>query len=170
MPYPAKTIANFFLEKARQEHLGLTPMKLAKLIYVAHGWSLALNDVPLIDEAVQAWKFGPVIESVYHEFKHFGNDVINSLAIDFLVDPNTGEVLTMPFQVQPDDKHTIALLERVWNVYKKYTGIQLSNWSHLPGSPWYRAWYEQRGFEKPGQVIDDAVIKDYFAQLGMENG
>ncbi|QLH42366.1 MAG: DUF4065 domain-containing protein [Coxiellaceae bacterium] len=58
-------------------------MKLAKLIYVAHGWSLALNDVPLIDEAVQAWKFGPVIESVYHEFKHFGNDVINSLAIDF---------------------------------------------------------------------------------------
>jgi len=44
-------------------------MKLQKLVYYAHGWHLALNNEPLIDEQVECWQYGPVISSLFHEFK-----------------------------------------------------------------------------------------------------
>lgn len=46
-------------------------LKLIKLVYLAYGWSIAL-DYRLFDEPIVAWKHGPVIRSLYHEFKHFG--------------------------------------------------------------------------------------------------
>ena len=170
MAYSAKTIANYFIVRAQQDGQSLTPMKLTKLIYVAHGWSLALNNRPLINEPVQAWKFGPVIESVYQEFKHYGNDAIDCLAIDFDVDSRTGEIVTKPHQLTAGDEETHALLNRVWEVYRNYTGIQLSNWTHLPGSPWYQAWFEEGGFRELHHLISDEIIRDYFAKLGTEHG
>src|SRR5215510_7158653 len=67
-PYDSKAAANWFLDLGQP----LTPMKLQKLVYFAHGWSLALTGVPLIKDAVEAWRYGPVIPALYHEFKHNG--------------------------------------------------------------------------------------------------
>ena len=41
--YPAKVIGKCFLDKAEQSGTTLTPMKLQKLIYYAHGWYLAIK-------------------------------------------------------------------------------------------------------------------------------
>ena len=57
MPYDAKSIANFFIDRAKESGETLTQMKLHKLIYYAHGWHLALTGEPLIDEPVQAWNY-----------------------------------------------------------------------------------------------------------------
>jgi uncharacterized phage-associated protein len=62
MPYPAAAIANEFIKVAKRNGVLLTPMKLQKLVYFAHGWYLALLGKPLINEPVEAWKFGPVIQ------------------------------------------------------------------------------------------------------------
>ncbi|WP_347264828.1 type II toxin-antitoxin system antitoxin SocA domain-containing protein, partial [Nitrobacter sp.] len=59
------TIANRFLEIATEKGDTLTPMQLLKLVYIAHGWMLGLYGVPLIVDEVQAWKYGPVIPSLY---------------------------------------------------------------------------------------------------------
>ena len=56
-PYNALVVANYFIDKAKAEGVSLTPMKLQKLIYMAHGWHLALYDKPLIDEQFQAWDY-----------------------------------------------------------------------------------------------------------------
>src|SRR5947209_3400405 len=85
MPYDAKAIANYFLDLAEAEAKSLTPMKLQKLVYYAHGWHLALTGRPLLDEEIQAWSFGPVIRSLYNEFREFGAEPITRRAC--LVEP-----------------------------------------------------------------------------------
>jgi uncharacterized phage-associated protein len=147
--YPATTIANYFIKKASDDEEEITLMKLAKLVYIAHGWYLALFDKPLVSEPVQAWKFGPVIESIYQEFKKFGNEPIDMMAIA---------------QDIPDsDDNTRKLLNRVWEVNKKNTAYQLSNWTHKKGSPWDEIWTKTGGARN--QTIPNDLIKHYFLGL-----
>lgn len=54
----------------------VTQMKLQKLLYYAHGWSMAINGHGLFDEHVEAWKDGPVVHSVYSEFSRYGRAAI----------------------------------------------------------------------------------------------
>ena len=143
--YPAAAVANFFINKAKSEDDSITLMKLSKLVYIAHGWSLALLGEPLIKESIEAWKFGPVIESLYHEFKRFGNRPIDLLAVEDEI----------------QDKHILKLLNKIWDGYKEYSAYELSNWTHITNSPWDQVY-------SPGErnkVIDNGIIKDYFNGL-----
>lgn len=38
--------------------------------------TLAITDVPLFNDDIYAWKHGPVVESVYHNYKSFGSNGI----------------------------------------------------------------------------------------------
>ena len=56
-----KAVANKFLELGERDGVSdITPMKLLKLVYIAHGWHLALSEgkKPLVNEASEAWKYG----------------------------------------------------------------------------------------------------------------
>ena len=162
-PYSAKAIANAFLDIAARERKSLTPLKLQKLVYFAHGWYLGLFGEPLIDEQVEAWRYGPVIRSVYDEFKTFGNSPITRHATEFNFSPGdngTGNTLR-PFQLEkvpaPTDKETQKFLKRVWEVYSRYTAIQLSNLTHVQGSPWQQIWHPQlpKGTDIPKEHIQE---------------
>ena len=72
--YDPIAVANFFIQKSIETGLEVTPMKLLKLVYIAHGWSLGLFGEPLIDEAVVAWTYGPVIPDLYKVLKDYGRD------------------------------------------------------------------------------------------------
>ena len=55
-----------------------------KRVYIAHGFSLAINKESLLDkrfDKVEAWKYGPVIPSVYHSFKQYKADPITEKAV-----------------------------------------------------------------------------------------
>jgi len=133
----------------------IDPMKLLKLVYYAHGWSLALLNRPLIDEQVQAWKYGPVVASVYHAFKFFGEEPITELTAEFKDD---GKAYT---PVVPSNTDERKLLERVWERYGHFSGVQLSNMSHEADSPWSYAWRENtEGLRS--YAIDNRQIERYF--------
>ena len=61
MRYKALAIANYYIDKANVEDTPLDHLRLQKLVYLAHGWHLAIHGRPLIEESVEAWKYGPVI-------------------------------------------------------------------------------------------------------------
>src|SRR4051794_9267350 len=83
LAYSAKSIANFFIGLAAAKGEKLSPMKLQKLLYYACGWYAGYTGQPLIDEAIEAWDYGPVIPSIYHEFKRFGSGSITARATDW---------------------------------------------------------------------------------------
>ena len=54
-------IANYFLDRGEGEDILISPMKVIKLSYLAHGWYLAFTDNnTLVNEDVEAWDHGPV--------------------------------------------------------------------------------------------------------------
>lgn len=170
MPYPAAAVANEFLQLGMNVNAPITPMKLLKLVYLAHGWHLGLTDKPLINEPVQAWKFGPVIPSLYHALKKYGNNPITHLISDedwFGSDPALyGGLRIAPFEYSIDqgpeaneNQFAKKLVARVWEVYSGFSPIQLSNLTHEKGSPWYETPDRDK---KRGVAIGENLIREYF--------
>src|SRR6266567_4143255 len=95
MPYEAKSIANYFLDLAKDRGKQIDPMQMQKLAYFAHGWCLGLKDFPFITERIEAWRYGPVIRELYSAFKDAGSGPITHPAYDVLFMGNDA-VLSAP--------------------------------------------------------------------------
>jgi uncharacterized phage-associated protein len=149
------TIANYFIKKSFDTGIPLTPMKLVKLVYLAHGWNLAIKDEALINEAVQAWKYGPVIPSVYQSVKHFGTQPISSM-VNIL-------------KSEPIKEDTMPLLDKVWSIYEKHNGLNLSTITHQKDSPWDKTWNQNGGKEELFTIIPNDSIKEYYKNIIANN-
>lgn len=159
--YDARLIANYFLALGNRDQVPIDPMKIQKLVYFAHGWYLAIVKKPLVSETVEAWKWGPVIPSLYRCFSKYGRNPITEPATDMTVSllksmpPNLGEIPS-----SADEGALIPILDGVWRAYGSQSGIQLSNLTHLPDTPWEKTWSANEG--RQGKDIDDALIQQYF--------
>lgn len=69
-------IANEFIRRARADGRSLTQMQLQKLVYIAHGWNLAVNGRPLTVDAPKAGDFGPVYTELWGALRHYGGDPV----------------------------------------------------------------------------------------------
>lgn len=152
------SVANYFIGKAQNEGVRVTPMKLLKLVYIAHGWALGLYGTPLIGEEVQAWKYGPVVPSVYDDFRHYGRGAIERQKAIWTEE---GE-LAVPSVTDPD---TQQLLDSVWDAYKHLDGFQLSDITHEPNTPWDIVWNKLGGCNSRGAVIPPATIQEHYQLL-----
>ncbi len=156
--YDARAVANSFLELGNTESVPITPMAIQKLVYFAHGWMLAVYGRPLIEQRIMAWDYGPVIHDLYTEFKRFGDraitepaKIIQTMGMKFRV--------THPEIPKDQDPEATHLLGQVWDTYKHFTAIQLSNMTHVPGSPWSIARENDQPF------IDDDLPKKHTSPL-----
>jgi len=71
MSYRALTIAKHILKICADHGDNLTNLKLQKLLYYSQAWYLALNDETLFSDDIEAWVHGPVVSSVYQEYKKY---------------------------------------------------------------------------------------------------
>jgi uncharacterized phage-associated protein len=140
MPYDAKAVANFFLDIAHANSQQIDPMKLQKLVYYAHGWYAGYSGQPLINESVEAWPYGPVIPSLYHEFKRYGAGPIQTKATRFNGSDGFDEV------PPPEEDGIRQFLWNIWQSYGGYTGTTLSQFTHAVDSPWWAARQQSGGF------------------------
>ena len=149
MLYTPKSLANYFLDLAKASGQSISPMKLQKLVYYAHGWYAGYTGEPLIDEQVEAWQYGPVIPSLYHEFKRFGAGDITGKAMDF-------EGIELREVPVPADAGILKFLDSVWKNYGQFTGVKLSEMTHAPEGPWDQTWKRvagMRGADIPFECI-----------------
>ncbi len=162
--YSSAEIANYFLDLADKQGETITPLKLQKLLYCAHGWHLAVYGKPLLREAIEAWKWGPVISSIYHEFKGFKGKPITSRAMDFRQDADGNWGFYVPQisaeKIRSADEH----LHKVWNTYRSWTAGQMADASHREGSPWRQVVAKMGDEIRPNEHIDDDLIKDHFTE------
>ncbi len=166
MPFHSLAVANEFLDIAEKAGNPIGPMKLQKLVYFAHGWYLAFKDAPLIHEMVEAWEYGPVISSIYHEFKEFGRGNITGRATRFI--KKESKNLSIPFLMEDSPNQDLdfakSLISQVWKVYGKFSGIQLSNMTHKSDTPWYKICQQHNGKPPRGLDIPEELIKSHFKE------
>jgi len=77
----ADNVARWFLSRNRLRSLSgesdfISNLKLQKLLYYAQGIHLALYGKPLFNDPIEAWQYGPVVDSVYQTYKTNGSDAI----------------------------------------------------------------------------------------------
>lgn len=168
--YDPKAIANFFIETAFAEGKKLTPLHLIKLVYIAHGWYLGLTGEPLLNEPPEAWQYGPVIPSLYHALKIYGNGPITEKISDFDVSL-AGETISLnTHQVPtPPDKHIRRFLDSIWKRYGKFSATQLSLLTHQPDTPWHETWEKYKAKYIKGVDIPEVLIKKHYERLKAEN-
>ena len=130
--YSAIDIAKRFLELAQPEGIGLTNMKLQKLVFFSQVVSLKMFGQPVHSNASLAWDFGPVVRELY--------DLVHDLAAPrtnkqiFLSDASVCAAFDRAVKI--DDIEVLGLTRAVWNRFKGWTAYQLSELTHRPGSPW----------------------------------
>ena len=157
--YSSAAIANRFLVTADDEGADLTPMKIQKLVYIAHGWHLAYKEEPLCLEVVQAWRWGPVFHDLYHSVKRWGRQPITSPIQDYW----DGEIYSVEDDDVPNgDVHFGAeLIDAVWGVYGSFNAAKLSAITHAEGTPWSSIYDENRRYAE----IPNELIRDYYKSL-----
>src|SRR5215203_2690640 len=125
MSYSTSVIAYAFVKKGIAAGKPVTQMKLQKMVYFAHGYHLAKYGEPLIKEDFEAWQFGPVIPSIYNEFKLYGSDPIQMEETDKL----ETELRTLSPEANDAINYT-------WEATKDISAYKLSGWTHKRDSPW----------------------------------
>jgi uncharacterized phage-associated protein len=177
MPHSSLAIANEFLKRALDDGKSLTHMHLQRLVFIAHGFNLAINHTPLIDEQYQAWEFGPIAPELYRALKRYGLQPVTRLIRHgdesywgesdtgwsgdtggWLRAETAGGSVTEPLTV--DEKGVIDL---IWADFRDYQSFQLSALTHGPKTPW-RDFYEQ-GKTNP---IPNNSIRDFFVPFAVD--
>src|SRR5689334_22090572 len=108
MVYDPRIVANFVLDVADSRGLQITNMALNKILYFAHGWSLAQRSEPLISATFEAWQYGPVLPLIYRQFSRAGSDTIDFRATS--INPATGEDIVVPANLIPEDESFVAAM------------------------------------------------------------
>ncbi|MFN0131232.1 MAG: Panacea domain-containing protein [Phycisphaerales bacterium] len=171
MAFDTGAVANHFLELGERDGVPLSSMKLQKILYYAHGWHLALTGEPLLDDSIEAWQYGPVIPSIYHEFKQFGSRPITSRYTHGVW--NDGDVAFVAPRLNECEGNTeraIAICDRVWQQFKDFTALQLSTMTHREGTPWFTVRNKPENVGRKGVDIHDSDISGYFkAQMNRKS-
>lgn len=143
-------VGNKILSFARESpDWSVTPMQLLKLAYLCHGWMLGLYGRPLLNESVQAWRYGPVVRSLYDAISKYRDK-----PVEHPIRPFWG-VATDDEQFDAEESEVIR---QVYNHYGRWDGIALSKLTHMAGSPWYVTWHSK------GQnaVIPNDLIENFY--------
>lgn len=152
MAFLAKIVANCFLQRDFEDgRATISPMKLQKLVYLLHGWNLAIANEPAIDSQFLAWPYGPVEEGLYHIFKPFRGNPITEYAMSWDGDEKKALVVE-----KADNEIFYKIFDFVVSRYMPMTALQLSTLTHQPGTPWSIT----RG--KREMVIPNELIKEHF--------
>lgn len=161
MEVNALAVANYFVELSKRDKVPLRLLGLVKRVYIAHGFSLAITGRPLIDprfDRIEAWKYGPVIPSVYHSFKHNKYDPITEPAVIARWNmAKAMEEFEVPELKNEEDKR---LVELIWKRYKQLSDRDLVSLTHEPGTPWSMVYAEGEN-----RVIPDERTRDYYEKV-----
>jgi len=138
-------IANYIVANSEP----LTSLQINKLVFFSHAWFLGIHEKPLITEAVEAWKYGPVIPSIYHMFKFHQKETID---YNEFYDEKLDEHL-----FDEDEK---SVMDQVIEAYSSMDGGSLISITHQEGSPWKQVYQEGEYYT----VIPDDIIQKYYKE------
>lgn len=147
-------VANYILTQTPCTHLSLE-----KLVYFAYADYLCACDERLFEDAIYAFSYGPVVDSVYQAFKKSGYQPLQP--VDFSGDRVVcAHVEEMPIRSRilfaRNGVEKLRAINRTVQIYGTLSARELVELTHRPGTPWSKV-----DSTKPYQVIPDDWIKEY---------
>lgn len=141
--YKARDIAEYYLCCSNDTECGdlISNLKIQKLVYYAQGIHLAATGKPLFNDDIVAWEHGPVVETLYHAYKRYGDGAIEP---------------TEEYDIPEFDEDTRQLLDEVYRVLGQYSAWKLRAMTH-DESPWVNAYKKS-----PGSLISHKDMAEYF--------
>ena len=128
--HDARAVANLFVEQARATQSSMGVMTLIKYVYLAHGWTLAYTDRPLIKQQVEAWRYGPVVPEVYRAFS-WQRILVTEKAHGY--HPEFGEFPAYSCKLSTEEQDIVS---KVFERYSRFDAFQLTAILTETGSPW----------------------------------
>lgn len=151
----ALSVANYFISLADRDSKPLTQLGLMKRVYIAHGFSLAIRKKSLLNDKydrVEAWKYGPVIPSVYHSFKHFKANPITDMTVIGKWDPEKNQFdFETPILEDPEAQ---KIVEMVWKRYSDFSDSDMMKLTHKSGTPWSVCHVENMNNQIPDEITE----------------
>ena len=176
-------VANTILALAEEFSISFKFIKLLQLVYICHGYSLSIRGEGLLNpdyERVEAWQFGPVIPSLYHEFKHFGKeDIDKSFKSEIVTTNSRGEPTVekpQPFSKDSNGEDLVIykIILTVFERYKDKETFEIIDSFHGLGNTWLHIFNLFNNKKTPWSqvynpynrylVIEDSLTKAYYRE------
>ena len=146
--YNANEVAKYFIYLSSKkiigdtnEREGISNLKLQKILYLAQAYYLSKLNKPLFGDSIEAWKYGPVVPTVYCLYKSNKSTPI--------IDTKDRSKLSLK------DKN---VLDEIWESFGGYSASKLVDITHAH-SPWKKA------FSTESKVISNNSIRNYYKPL-----
>lgn len=157
--HDARAVANYLLECANERGLPLTNLKIQKLLFFAQAESLVRYRRALVRQQFEAWEMGPVVKAVYDQFKAFKNQPISRPACAF--DAEISAWVPVKFDLMGLGAREVV--QTTLTTFGRVSAFDLSNLTHLPGSPWDRVRNERLGQANIALQIPNKLILEAFS-------
>ncbi|MDV3166598.1 MAG: DUF4065 domain-containing protein ['Waltheria sp.' little leaf phytoplasma] len=140
-------VTNYIIDNFHQKY-ELTPMKLQKIIFYVYVQHLIENNgLPLFQNILEAWAYGPVFPNLYLKLQHQRNYPILTQAIA------EGQAR----KLRPAHKQ---LIDKIVNHYGAYTASQLVDKTHHE-DPWKINFLDA---DWSCNIISDADLYQFYAK------
>lgn len=159
MGYDVLEVCRHVINYSNEKEYGISNFKLQKVLYFIQAYFLIdkTKNAPCFDDKIEAWNFGPVVPTAYHEYKQYGSGDIPTIESYILFDTdniwNTERVKFNDDVITDEDKNRI---NKVVDKFSGYSATDLVAITHRQ-SPWMDAYAPYRNNE----ITLDA-IKEYF--------
>lgn len=124
-------VAKYILSK-----IPCTQLKLQKLVYLCFAEYLCDTDKKLFTDSIYAFKYGPVVDSVYKKYKDYGYTLIDSDSLDI----DSKNILEMPSKSRilfaEDGTEKIISIDRTLKKYGNLSASDLVQLTHQDNTPW----------------------------------
>lgn len=137
MANSALEVAKYVINHEHKEGRPITNLRLQKLLYFVQAKILVETGNPCFDDEMEAWDFGPVVPSVYHNYKFFG-------AWNLMDEPKPPKL--------PEENRINEMLKKC-SVYPTNQLVEITHTQR----PWIEAYAKGRG-----TVIHNKDIRDFF--------
>lgn len=131
-PYSAITIANYVIYYSKKRKLEMNNLKLQKILYYIQSCFLVEKGYSIFGDQIEKWKLGPVVPSVYHEFKGYGRSQIDEPTsyIEYTEVDGEGSFEIKEFNEDDIDLETRQLLDDTIEKLSKFETFELVKKTH----------------------------------------
>lgn len=158
--YSSKTIANEFINMARNEGRSLNSIELNCLVYFASvdAMTSSRGQNMLITDAFEARDCGPVCRSLANEFGLSVAPIENFASEGHMYNERKNDFARTSGFIPVSDAQAYSIVSHTWNDYKGLSCEELQKEAKEGDSPWFRA----HSFGEGSYINNSDIMDCYF--------